>query len=63
MTLEMTSARVDSASGVVRTRPLSHFSHSESLRQARMDAVSAVLPAQQAWQVLTSWTRETSGTR
>ncbi len=32
MTLWMTSARVDSASGVVRTRPLSHFSHSESLQ-------------------------------
>ena len=32
VTLAMTSARADSASGVVRTRPLSHFSHSESLQ-------------------------------
>ena len=40
MTLAMTSARADSASGVVRTRPLSHFSHSESLQSAERQRFS-----------------------
>jgi hypothetical protein len=50
VTLWMTSARVDSASGVVRTRPLSHFSHSESLQPNGngADAVRSCKPLRSA---------------